>query len=103
MAKPKYDIVVQAARYDDDGQILSVQAYKRVGHVWSDQVLIGRQDLVEQLKSGKRVVIGERISFYGSEFRTTSRVKLISVDGQDIIVSEDFQPLSDQLQGVPIF
>jgi hypothetical protein len=102
MAKTKYDTVVQAVRYDDDGRVLWVRAFQRLGSIWSDHVLLDRKTLVEQLNSGKKVVIGERIPFYGATFETSSQVKLVKKESQEIIISGDVQADVDCLQGIPI-
>jgi len=58
MARTKYDGIVQAVRYGEDGQILWVAAFLRRGPTWSDSLLIDRKALVDKLKSGKQFVIG---------------------------------------------
>ena len=102
MAKPKIDTVVQAVRYDDHGLILWVRAFKRLGSIWSDYILMDREALVEQLNSGKRVVAGERIPFYGATFETSSQIKLVKKHDQEIIISGDVLAENDCLQGIPI-
>jgi hypothetical protein len=62
MARAKYDGIVQAVRYGEDGEILWVRAFLRRGPTWSDSVLIDRKTLVDKLKSGKQFVIGKRVN-----------------------------------------
>lgn len=102
MAKPKFDGVVQAVRYDDRGQVLWVRAFLRRGPAWSDYVILERSELIEQLNSGKRIVIGQRVPYLGGTFETSSSVELVEKNGQEFIFSGDTQADRDCLQGVPI-
>lgn len=102
MAKPKFDGVVQAVHYDDDGQVLWVRAFLRRGPAWSDYVLLDREELIRQLNSGKRIVIGKRVPFLGGTFETSSPVELVEHNGHKFLVSGDAQADRDYLQGVPI-
>jgi hypothetical protein len=102
MAKAKYDTVIQAVRYDEDGRILWVRAFKRLGPIWSDRILLDREALVEQLISGKQVVAGERILNYGARFEISSQVKLVKKNSEEIIIAGDNQAEKDSLQGVPL-
>lgn len=102
MAKPKFDTIVQAVRYDDEGKILWVRAFKRQGAIWSDHVLLDRQALLEQLISGKHVVTGERIPYYGATFETSLQLKLVEKNNQEIIIAGETQADKDYLEGIPI-
>jgi hypothetical protein len=102
MAKPKYDGVVQAVRYDDDGRVLWVRAFLRRGPAWSDYVLLDRDELIAQLNSGKRIVIGKRVKFLGGTFETSSPVALVEQNGHEFLVSGDALADRDYLQGVPL-
>jgi hypothetical protein len=102
MAKPKFDGVVQAVRYDDDGHILWVRAFLRRGPIWSDHVMLERGELIAELKSGRRIVAGERIPFYGSTFETTAPIELIERNSHEVIISGDVQTETDCLEGVPL-
>ena len=102
MAKPKYDGVVQAVRYDDRGQILWVRVFLRRGPAWSDYVILERSELIEQLNSGKRIVIGQRVPFLGGTFETSSAVEQVEQDGQVFLFAGDARADRDYLQGVPI-
>ena len=102
MAKPKYDGVVQAVRYDDMGRVLWVRAFLRRGPAWSDYVILERSELIEQLNSGKRIVIGQRVPYLGGTFETSSSVKLVEQNGQEFIFAGDSQADRDYLEGIPI-
>lgn len=102
MAKPKYDGVVQAVRYDDQGQVLWVRAFLRRGQIWSDHIMLERDALIEQIKSGKQIVVGKRIPYLGATFETTEPIKLVKTNSHEVIVSGDTQAKSDLLEGVPL-
>ena len=102
MAKPRYDGVVQAVRYDDQGQVLWVRAFLRRGQIWSDQIMLTRSALIEQIKSGKRIVVGERIRFMGATFETTDPVSVVNVNGHEVLITGDTQAKTDSLAGVPL-
>jgi hypothetical protein len=99
MARKKLDGVIEAVRYTPGGQIIVVRAYERHGVVWSDHVLLERKELSEQLKQGKRFVVGERKIYLGSVFETGTAVR--EMDGN--IVTEGQTSGRDLLTGIPIF
>ena len=102
MAKPKYDGVVQAVRYDDQGQVLWVRAFLRRGQIWSDHIMLDRNELIEQIKSGKQIVVGERIPLLGATFETTVPIKVVKTNSHEVLISGDTQANSDSLEGVPL-
>ena len=99
MARSKIDGVIEAVRYTSGGIITIVRSYERHGAVWSDHILLERNELVEQLKKGKRYVTGARKIFRGSEFETGP-----SVHYTDNHICTDGQTAArDLLAGVSIF
>ena len=102
MAKPKIDGVIEAARYNPDGQIKWVRVYLRRGPTYSDRLLLDRQALVEQLKSGKIFMAGERVEQMASTFRLGKPVHLQQNNGQAVLVTGEAQGNQDRLEGVPI-
>lgn len=102
MAKPRYDGVVQAVRYDDQGQVLWVRAFLRRGQVWSDQMVLKRSALIEQIKSGKRIVVGQRTRFSGATFETTDPVTVVNVNSHEILITGDTKAKTDSLPDVPL-
>jgi hypothetical protein len=102
MAKPKIDGVIEAARYNPDGQIKWVRAYLRRGPIYSDRILLDRQLLINELKSGKRFMAGERVEQMASTFRLGKPIRLEQRNGQEIVVAGETQANQDQLEGVPI-
>jgi hypothetical protein len=75
MARTKFDGVIEAVHYTPGGQIILVRAYERRGAVWSERILIGRNELVGRLKQGKRFVTGQRKEYLGSNFQTGRAVR----------------------------
>jgi hypothetical protein len=61
--------------------------------------MLGRQELSERLKHGKRFVVGERKIYLGSMFKTGTAVHQV----QDSIVTEGQASARDLLNGVPVF
>jgi hypothetical protein len=99
MARVKIDGVIEAVRYTPGGLISEVRSYQRRGAVWSDRILLGRTELVEQLKNGKRFVTGARRNYLGSVFETGSAVRFVD----DHIVTSGQASARDLLAGIPVF
>ena len=102
MANPKYDGVIEAARYKPNGELEWVRAYLRRGPTWSDWVLIDRQSLIKRLKAGKRFMAGDRVPQMAGTFEVTQPVKVIQRDGKEVLVTGDLQSEQDRLEGVPV-
>jgi hypothetical protein len=102
MKKTTYDGVIEAVHYDENGQVAWVRAYERRGAVWSDVVLLDRPTLLEQMKAGKQFFIGQRILYMGSSFEVSQPVRIIEVDGKELLVSGDPTGPQDCLEGAPI-
>jgi len=103
MAK-KIDGVVNAAHFDEDGNVRWVRMYQRRGLVYTDQVIVPRKALIEQLEQGKQIVSGERIPRMGNVFDIDddSRFHLVTKNGKVIITSGDAGNFHDQLGGIPV-
>ena len=99
MAQKKMDGVIEAVRYTSEGRIMVVRAYERHGAVWSDWVLLDRQELLERLIQGKRFFTGKRKSYLGSVFNTGAIVH----ENHDNIVTNGQAGSQDMLSGVPVF
>jgi hypothetical protein len=99
MKHPKIDGVIETVRYTPDGTISMVRIYQRHNQVWSDNVLLGREELSGLLKKGQRIVTGTRKTSLGSVFETRSEVHFTN----DHIVTEGQAAGRDLLAGVPVF
>ena len=102
MAKDKFDGVVVAVRYTTSGDVEWVRAYERRGPTFSDHVLIDRESLIQKLSSGKKFLVGDRVPYLASTFKTSDEVRMSEVNGKQILVSGDDQTQHDHLKGVPI-
>ena len=99
MTRTKMDGVIEAVHYTADGKIAIIRVYERHGVVWSDQILLNRNELSERLMQGKRFVVGVRKNNLGSIFETGTRV--YEIEGN--IVTEGQTSVRDLLTGVPVF
>jgi len=102
MADIKYDGVVEAVHYQPDGQVAWVRAYLRRGAAWSDRVKIQRNELVAQIKAGKKFCAGQRVDFMAGTFTLSVPIQVIGPDWQENLTnSADFSS-GDHLDGIPI-
>jgi hypothetical protein len=102
MARINYDGVIEVAHFKPDGQLDWVRVYQRRGAVFSDRVLLRRAEFIEQLKAGKRYVVGERIHNMGGNFNVSQPVHLQGMNDRQVITVGSSQTGSDDLTGVPI-
>ena len=102
MAK-KFDGVIEAVRYNPDGQVALVRGYELRGVTYSDRVLLNRDTLLERLKAGKKFSTGQRKEFWGSTFELGKDVKLVNKDGKDFISTHAEVSKRDELEDTPAF
>ncbi len=102
MARINYDGVLETAHFKPDGQIDWVRVYQRRGPVFSDRILLKRAEFIDQLKAGKRYVVGERIHNMGGKFNVSQPVHLLDKNGSQVIAVGSSQAGADDLTGVPI-
>jgi hypothetical protein len=102
MAK-KIDGVIEAVRYNRNGQIVLVRAYVRRGVTFSDRVLLDRASLLERLKGGKNFSTGQRKEFLASTFELGKTVKASNKNGRDVITTRGDVSNRDELEGTPAF
>jgi hypothetical protein len=103
MAKSKYDGVVVAVRYASEGQVDWVRAYQRRGPTWSDHRMLSRQELIDLLNKGHRIVTGARVKQMASTFETGEPLRLVEENGLSFLVSGSPRAggSGDHLEGVP--
>ncbi len=99
MARLKIDGVIEAVRYNPDGTIRLARGYERRGVVWTDEIMLNRNDLVERLSQGKRFVTGVRKQHLGSVFNTGPALHLTGGH----ILTDGMTENCDRLAGVGIF
>ncbi len=102
MAKIKYDGVLEAAHYKADGKLEWVRVYLRMGAAFTDRIILSRQEFINQLKAGKRFVLGERIANLGGVFNISKPVHLLERDHAPVIVVGEKAASEDDLTEVPI-
>ena len=102
MAK-KFDGVIEAVRYNPNGQIALVRGYELRGVTYSDRILLDRNTLLKRLKKGKKFVIGQRKEFLASTFEFGKTVKLIGSNGEKILTTRNDAPHQDELEDTPAF
>ena len=103
MTPKQYDDVIEAVRYQPDGQVDCVRVFQRRGATYSDRILLSRQALIERLKHGKKVAVGQRVPFLASTFDIGGEVRLEGADGREVILSGDKTQDRDNLEGAPLF
>ena len=102
MVDPKIDGVIEAVHYGSNRQISQVRLYERHGAVWSDRILLGRNEMIELLTKGKHFVIGQRRIMMGGKFDTGKSI-LYGSSGKRNFTFEDQPDDSDLLPGVPLY
>jgi hypothetical protein len=102
MAK-KFDGVIEAVRYNPDGQIALVRAYVLRGVTYSDRVLLDRETLLERIKKGKKFSTGHRKEFLASTFEFGKVVKALSNNSKEFLTTREDAPQQDELEETPIF
>lgn len=102
MAK-KFDGVIVAVRYNRDGQVNLLRVYKIRGATYSDLVLLDRETVLTQLKSGKVYTIGKRKEFMASTFEYGKEVTVIRKNGKDFITTRETVSNRDDLEETPSF
>ena len=79
-----------------------MRAYERRGPIFSDYVMLTRQELVTQLKAGKRFVVGQRKRYLAGTFDVSHSLQLVQRDGSELLVAGDLTADRDHLAGVPL-
>lgn len=102
MAK-KFDGVIEAVRYNTDGEIALVRAYVLRGVTYSDRVLLDRETLVERINKGKKFTTGQRKEYLASTFEFGKAVKAFGNNGKVFITTREDMPQHDELEETPIF
>ena len=102
MAKINYDGVLEAAHFKPDGQLDWVRVYIRRGAIFTDRIMLSRQELADQLKEGKRYMLGERIINMGGKFNVSQPVRLVKLEGKEVLVVGEKGQAKGELVGVPV-
>jgi len=102
MANPKYDGVIEAVHYTKGGQVDWVRAYLRRGPTWSDRIIMKRQNLIDEIKSGRKMMIGKRVALMAGTFEVSSPVLTAGASGKEVLVTSGSDSSRDQLEGTPV-
>ncbi len=102
MAKKKVDGIIEAVHFGPEGNLRWARAYLRRGPTYTDRVMLDRQALIDQLKSGKALFTGKRIELLASTFEIDQPLRVIQADGRDVLVSGDNSAIQDHLDRVPV-
>lgn len=101
MAK-KIDGIVEAVRYKN-GQTELVRVFERRGTVFSDRILLTRQELLDRLKKKKKYFVGSRKEFLAGTFEIQDKpVQIVSRDGKEFISTRPDGD-RDELEQAPLF
>jgi hypothetical protein len=101
MASKKVDGVVEAVRYAPDGKVAFVRIYERRGPIFSDRLLLDREQFVTALRGKKRYVAGKQIERMGATFETGLEIRLVKAGSDEYIQSEQGSGERDDLKSVP--
>jgi hypothetical protein len=102
MADQKYDGVVEAVHYAPDGQVDWVRTYLRRGPTWSDHIIMRRQDLINEIKAGRKMMLGRRVQYMAGTFEVSKSVKVGGADGQEYLFTSYSSNNRDHMEGVPV-
>lgn len=102
MARPKYDMVIEAVHYYPSGEIDWVRVYERRGPTFSDRKLIKRDELIKRLKKGQKAVGGQRLPYLASTFNLSEPLRLVNHDSKEFLISGQVSTERDFLSDVPI-
>ena len=101
MTKVKADGIIEAVRYQENGQILWVRGYLRRGPAWTDRMLLNRETLLDLLISGKKFYTGQRCALLGATFDPAVPLQVKELDKRQLIVAGTTESDKDCLVGVP--
>ena len=100
--KKSFDGVIVGARYTSEGKIKWVRAFERHGFVFTDRLLMDRNTLIENLRTGKKFKTGKRLVYQGNDFDVWEDIKLLEEEEDSVIVVGDKQSKEDFLGDLPI-
>ena len=66
-------------------------------------MLMTREDFIDVLKSGKRMLSGKRVEYLAGTFEVSAQVELKGSNGQEFLYISKEADNRDNLEGVPQF
>lgn len=105
--KQKFDGVIVGVHFDLSGRVDWVRVFLRRGAIFSDRLILSRQELIEQIKQGKQFIIGERVEYLAGTFKGFQTVSIRHENGDDFLISSQDEAVEqtsmvDRLAGAPI-
>src|SRR5512136_1744234 len=91
------DGVIEAVRYDPEGNVVMARAYERRGKIYSDVVLLSRLDLIMKLTNQMHFAIGSRKDGKGGVFDLKKDIRLGGQAGHEILLSVGIDSNHDDL------
>jgi len=83
------------------GFVEQVRLYERRGAVFSDRILLNRDDFVRRIRTRKIFVTGKRKPYLGAVFETRLQIHLTGPAGKEMLVAGNAPSGNDHLEGVP--
>ncbi|MEJ2550230.1 MAG: hypothetical protein P8Z42_13965 [Anaerolineales bacterium] len=99
----KLDVLLEAVRYGEgEPRLQCARGYKRKGFVWSDVLLFDRQQLVDMLKSKKKVACGRPTAIDG-DFEVYGKIQYRGNGGDSILTCDGGAGKEKENLGLPLF
>ncbi|MBN1267014.1 MAG: hypothetical protein JXA25_16095 [Anaerolineales bacterium] len=99
-AKKKVDVILVAVKLSENGQMDFARGYLRRGPVWSDLVLLQREQLIERLQTGEKVYTGAETDMVG-DFEIHEQLQIETVNGKDLFIIGNEKATAEDL-GLPL-
>ncbi len=102
MTEKKIDGVMEVVHYQPDGMVAWVRGYLRRGATWSDRVILKRDELVKEIKTGKKMMIGQRRALWASTFDVSAEIQVKKWDEKEVLTIMAASSEKDQLGDLPV-
>jgi hypothetical protein len=103
MPNIKFDYLIEAIHYSPAGEIQNLRLFERRGPSFSDRLIFSREQVIEALQNGKKVVTGSRKSYLASTFDLNGIVQLSGNKENPTIVLGEEPAAKDFLPGIPVY
>jgi hypothetical protein len=103
MSEKQIDGVIEAVRYTPGGNVDLVRVYEMQAPVFSDRLILTRDQIIQEMRTGKKFYVGESNPLQASTFKPGNPVVLSGPAGYEVIVQFSGNKRHDDLQGAPQF
>jgi hypothetical protein len=103
MSEKQIDGVIEAVRYTPGGNVDLVRVYERRDPAFSDRLILTRDQIIQEMRTGKKFYVGECIPLQASTFKLGNPVLLSGPAGYEVIVELSGNKRHDDLQDAPQF